>query len=845
MLSGLQLDKSPPLASLSEVENRSWVHVERVETATGEVLRIEGWVFAEAGPPLERVRVITPEQTRPAIFPIPRPDVAATFPKARHAEASGFSIQLANPPRARFKLRLECSGAHENWNTFFETAVAASGTMPTNLENSRPPGTPPASDLPHPGFYLWFDEPLDWTKLARRFRVSGWCFCRDYSPIEAIRMRVGSREFPGSYGIFRADVAAMHEESAATFKSGFEIILEAPRGRTTLVVEVRRGDEHWEEIFSRKIRAPLINLRPVADAQLWKIGDYRTWIRRYDTLSGADRRDIKTQIAALPKQPLISILMPVYNPAAAQLREAIESVRAQLYPHWELCLVDDASTASHVRQILNRYAKRDPRIKVSFRERNGGIAAASNDALGLTTGEFVALVDDDDLLAPAALYFVALEIGQHPEAQLLYSDEDKLDIMGRRGNAHFKPDWNPALFLAQNFFSHLGVFKSGLIKETGFRAGFEGSQDYDLVLRCVEKVAPEQIRHIPRVLYHWRMSEKSAALNFNAKPHARVAAIKAVTQHLKRRRIAAEVRSSGDEDFRRIRYFLPNDTPPVSILIPTRDLFELLQPCVESILGKTIYPNFELVLIDNDSREPESLGFLDQIAREPRVRILRSPGEFNFGRLNNFGVTQADSELIALLNNDLIVITPDWLGEMVSQALQPGVGAVGARLLYPDDRIQHAGVILGGGGVAAHAHKGLPRSNHGYFSRAILVQELSAVTAACMLVRRKAYLEVGGFDEEHLKVAFNDVDFCLRLRQHGYRIIYTPYAEFYHHESASRGLEDTVRKNQRFEAEIKYMHDTWGETLERDPAYNPNFSLASADFTLAFPPRVSFPWRKQ
>ena len=341
------------------------------------------------------------------------------------------------------------------------------------------------------------------------------------------------------------------------------------------------------------------------------------------------------------------------------------------------------------------------------------------------------------------------------------------------------------------------------------------------------------------------MSEKSAALNFNAKPHARAAAIKAVTQHLKRRRIAAEVTSSGDEDFRRIRYFLPNDKPPVSILIPTRDLLELLQPCVESILGKTIYPNFELVLIDNDSREPESLGFLDQIAREPRVRILRSPGEFNFGRLNNFGVTQADSEFIALLNNDLIVITPDWLGEMVSQALQPGVGAVGARLLYPDDRIQHAGVILGGGGVAAHAHKGLPRSNHGYFSRAILVQELSAVTAACMLVRRKAYLEVGGFDEEHLKVAFNDVDFCLRLRQHGYRIIYTPYAEFYHHESASRGLEDTVRKNQRFEAEIKYMHDTWGETLERDPAYNPNFSLASADFTLAFPPRVSFPWRKQ
>jgi GT2 family glycosyltransferase len=836
------LDKSPALASLSEVDKKSWVHVERVVTATGEVIRIEGWVFPESGARLQQVRAITPAGNQDALFPLDRPDVAAAFPAAEHAKASGFAIQLAPAPREEFKLQLEAADADGNWNAFFQTKVAATGGV--EEEQVRPPGSPAPADFPHPAYYLWFDEPNDWRKLPRRFRISGWCFRRDYKPIDAIRVRIGRREFPGSYGVFRADVAETHQENAATFKSGFEVTAEAPRGRADLVVEVHHAETGWVEIYSRKISAPLINLRPIADAQLWEIGDYATWIKRYDTLRANDRREIRAQIERLGRRPLISVLMPVYNPAPEDLRAALESVRAQLYPYWELCVVNDASPSRQVDRILARYARRDRRITVKRRSVNGGIAAASNDALALTTGEFVALLDDDDVLAPTALFFVACEIDTHPEARLIYSDEDKLDVIGRRGNAHFKPDWNYSLFLAQNFFSHLGVFESELIKKVGFRQGFEGSQDYDLVLRCIEQVEPKQIRHIPRLLYHWRMSEKSAALNFNAKPHARAAAIKAVSEHLSRQNITAEVTSSGDEDFRRIRYLLPNELPGVTIVMPTRDLVERLQPCVESILAKTTYPNFELVVIDNDTKDPESLNFLRQLATTSRVRLLSCPGEFNFGRLNNFGVAQVETEFVALLNNDLSVITSDWLEEMVSQALRPGIGAVGARLLYPDDRIQHAGVILGGGGIGAHAHKGLPRSNHGYFSRAILAQELSAVTAACLLVRRKVYQEVGGFEEEHLRIAFNDVDFCLRLRKRGYRIVYTPCAEFYHHESASRGLEDSVRKNQRFEAEIRYMHDTWGEQLEFDPAYNPNLSLTSADFTLAFPPRISLPWRR-
>ncbi|HYR79016.1 MAG TPA: glycosyltransferase, partial [Candidatus Dormibacteraeota bacterium] len=490
------------------MEKRCWVHVERVPTASGEVVRIEGWVFAETGEQLKQVRAVTPNGTHPAVFPIPRADVAAAYPDVDQSEASGFAIQLADPPRSRFKLQLECASPNENWNVFFRTSVVAAGEA-----DVRSPGTEPGAELPHPGFYLWFDEPLDWTKLPRRFRISGWCFCRDSSPIEAIRVRIGAREFPGSYGVFRADVARMHRENAATFKSGFEIIAEAPRGRATLVVEVRRPGDKWEEIFSKKIRAPLINLRPIADSQLWEIGDYATWIKRYDTLRLSDRREIRAHIERFATTPLISIVMPVYNPSPAHLRAAIQSVRGQLYPHWELCVVDDASPAKHVERILARYAKHDRRIKIQRREQNGGIAAASNDALGLTTGDFVALLDDDDMLAPAALYFVACEINEHPDAQLIYSDEDKLDTTGRRSNAHFKPDWNWPLFLAQNFFSHLGVFKTDLIKRLGFRAGFEGSQDYDLVLRCAEQIEPRQIRHIPRLLYHWRMSEKSAALN--------------------------------------------------------------------------------------------------------------------------------------------------------------------------------------------------------------------------------------------------------------------------------------------------------------------------------------------
>jgi glycosyltransferase involved in cell wall biosynthesis len=828
------------------LEFHSWLYFSFAEP---EFVRVDGWVVRE-DQEIKQIRVIAYGKKWYGYYGIPRRDVGQAFPHLRNAAFSGLALRIPRHADAT-EIVLEAQNSAGRWETFFRDNIRFPRTsprrIPTLAEKARKvfrrEDSAPIDRWEGLGgqYVCWVDEPLDWRKIARRFRLSGWCFSKAGETIHAIRARVGGREFPGNYGLFRADVAAAYDERPGAFKSGFDIVVEAPRRKATLFLDAQKTDGSWKEVFSRQIRAPLISLRASADRPLWQIGNYAEWIKRYDTLRLTDRRKIKAHIRIFPKRPLISVIMPVYNPTAEHLETAIKSVRAQLYPDWELCIVDDASPSRHVQPILRYYEKLDRRIKVCFRQTNGGIATASNEALGLTSGEYVALLDDDDELAPTALYFIAHEINQHPSVQLIYSDEDKLDVSGQRTNAHFKTDWNGQLFLAQNFFSHLGVFRSKLIKQLGFRPDFDGSQDYDLVLRCAEKLEPRQIRHIPRVLYHWRMSAQSAALNFHAKPHARAAAIRAVQEHFERRTIAAEVMSSGDEDFRRIRYSLPTSNPSVSIIIPTRDMVDVLRPCLQSILERTNYPRFEIIVIDNQSRDSETSTYLAEIAQDARVRILSHDSQFNYGRLNNFGVNSANSDFVALLNNDLAVIDPDWLREMVSQGIQPGVAAVGARLLYPDNRLQHGGVIIGGGGVAAHAHKGLPPENHGYFARAILAQELSAVTAACMLVRRNAYLEVRGFDEEYLRVAFNDVDFCLRLLQRGYRIIYTPYAQLYHFESASRGLEDTVSKHERFVAEIAYMKKKWADVLLRDPHYNPNLSLEKL-FTLAFPPRLSKPW---
>jgi len=566
---------------------------------------------------------------------------------------------------------------------------------------------------------------------------------------------------------------------------------------------------------------------------------YSSWVRANDTPSKADIRRCLQQSAAFPRRPTLSVLMPVFDPEPAILDKAITSVRDQAYPLWELCIADDASTNPAVAAVIRRHAAADPRIKVRFRGHRGNISAASNTALEMATGDFVALLDHDDLLPPLALYWVAESINRHPDARLFYSDEDKIDGRGRRFDPHFKSDFNHVLLLAQNMISHLGVYRRDLVVSLGgFRIGFEGAQDHDLALRCVAAVSRDQIVHIPRILYHWRAIAGSTAVSSDEKPVAVTAARLAVTEHVRRFDSDATVEPAPESSIHfRIRHSLPSPAPLVSIVICTRDHEWLLRTAIESIREKTTYPHYEIVVLDNGSREAAALEYLASLAGRPGITVIRDDSPFNYSRLNNIAVRHSRGQVLCLLNDDIEVLAPGWLEEMVSFAVQPDVGGVGARLWYPDGRLQHGGVIIGAGGVAGHAHPRLAKGERGYFSRAVLQQELSAVTGACLAVRREVFDEVGGLDEQ-IAVAFNDVDLCLRIRAAGYRIIWTPFAELIHHESASRGYEDNPEKLARFQREIRFMQERWGATLTTDPYYNPNLSMQSGDYSLA-PPRHS------
>jgi O-antigen biosynthesis protein len=565
-------------------------------------------------------------------------------------------------------------------------------------------------------------------------------------------------------------------------------------------------------------------------------GDYGEWIARTAALNAPASKALAEEAARWQAPPLISVLMPTYNPRPAWLREAIASVRAQSYGRWELCIADDASTDPEVVALLEACAREEARIRWVRRPVNGHISEASNSALALAQGDWVVLMDHDDLLAPDALLRVAHEIRSRPDVRMIYSDEDKIDASGRRYNPYFKPDWNLDLFRSQNIFSHLGAYQRALVDEVGgFRKGFEGAQDYDLALRCIERVKPRQIRHLPHVLYHWRAHAESTAQSAGAKPYAEVAGEQALNEHFARIGLAA--RSESTPHGYRMHLAAPERWPRVSLIIPTRDALGLVRQCIESIVMRSSYPDYEIVLVDNGSTDPEALRYFEQLRHLPGFQVIRDDGPFNYSALNNAAVAQASGDVIALVNNDIEVITADWLEQMVAIALQPGVGAVGAKLLYPDNTVQHAGVLLGLGGIAGHAHKHLARADGGYFNRAQLVQSFVAVTAACLVVRKAVYQEVGGLEETKLKVSYNDVDFCLRLREAGYRNVWTPYAELYHHESATRPRDQDPAQRERVEREEGYMRTRWGALLEQDPAHNPNLSLAAEDFRLAWPPR--------
>lgn len=562
---------------------------------------------------------------------------------------------------------------------------------------------------------------------------------------------------------------------------------------------------------------------------------YARWILHNEPQGSTGKAVLKKRLEQLESRPLFSIIVPVYNPPPAALEEMIASVRGQIYPDWELCIANDASTLPYVREIVDRAANEDSRIKVVHRPVNGHICQASNSALDLSSGEWIAMLDHDDTLAPHALLYLAEYVVGHPAAQLIYSDEDKINENGSRFDPFFKPDYSPELLLAQNYINHLTAIRRTLVCGLGgWRTGFEGSQDHDLILRVVETLNADEIGHIPQILYHWRAHAGSTALENSEKNYALQAGEAAVRDHLSRTGRPATVEIMEDVHHFRVRYDAPEQEPLVSLIVPTRDKASVLKIAVDSILERSTYQNYEIIIIDNGSIEKNTFDYFDSLRQLSNISIIKYPKPFNYSSINNFGVKKSRGSIIGLINNDIEVITPDWIEEMSSWASRREIGCVGAKLYYPDRSIQHAGVILGLGGCAGHSHKYFPHDAPGYFYRLRLHQNLSAVTAACLFVRRDVFDEVGGLDER-LAVAFNDVDFCLRVREAGYRNLFTPFAELYHHESISRGAEDTPAKMARAAKEVKFMKNRWGDMLLRDPFYSPNLTLDSEDFALNAP----------
>lgn len=545
-----------------------------------------------------------------------------------------------------------------------------------------------------------------------------------------------------------------------------------------------------------------------------------------------NKEELKIQRRTVfPKPIKFSILVPLYNTPKNFLEDMITSVRNQTYENWELCLADGSGGEHlYVGKICRKARRKDSRIKYQKLERNLGISENTNRCIEMSVGDYLGLLDHDDILHPSALFEV-MKVICDKGADFIYTDENTFSKTPKDAYCpNFKPDFAPDTLRSLNYICHFTVFDRNLLKQTGlYRKDFDGSQDYDMVLRLTEKA--EHIVHIPKILYYWRAHSASVASDASAKPYVVDTAKKALTEHLNRVGLEGMVTDSTVRTTYKINYQI-NGNPLISILIPNKDHIDDLQKCIGSIQEITTYPNYEIVVIENNSTEEDTFAYYEKLRSYPNISVVTWDGPFNYSAINNFGFQHTKGDYVVLLNNDIEVITPDWLQKMLMFAQRKDVGAVGAMLYYPDDTIQHAGVILGIGGVAGHSHKYFKRSSYGNMGRLTYAQNISAVTGACMMLPRRVFEEVHGLDET-FAVAFNDVDFCMRIRKAGYLIVFTPYAELYHYESKSRGLEDTPEKKKRFEKEVLLFQIRWKKELEAgDPYYNPNFTLDTEDFSI-------------
>ncbi len=643
----------------------------------------------------------------------------------------------------------------------------------------------------------------------------------DMDKIAALRTRIKYEACKNDLERYKARQQDYEEKKAAykKYKAAYEEILVSTCWRVTKPIRIL-GDS------LKKLKAALQNMRnggsKTSKRQSLGYDKAQTFELSRHTRQEQERKRFTKDIQ-------FSILTPLYNTPKAFLKAMLDSVVGQTYANWELCLADGSGAGyEYVGKICKKYAKRDKRLKYKKLEKNEGIGGNTNRCIEMAGGDYIALLDHDDVLHPAALFEVMSAICDQG-ADMVYTDEG---IFSKRPQdayiVHYKPDYSPDTLRAHNYICHLNVFSCGLLEQAGrYSIEYDGSQDYDMTLRITEKAV--NIVHIPKILYFWRAHKDSVAAGLEAKPYAFNAAKRALADHLNRIGLDGRVEDARFLSTYRINYAIHN-APMVSIIIPNKDQASVLKNCVDSILTKSTYTNYEIIIVENNSVEAATFDYYNTLKNPARVRVIQFYGEFNYSTVNNLGAKRAKGDILLLLNNDTEVITPNWIEEMLMFAQREDVGAVGAMLYYPDDTIQHGGVILGIGDVAGHSHRHFKRNTGGYMSRPYIVQNLSAVTGACVMIPKRVYDKINGLDEGYA-VAFGDVDLCMRIREEGYLIVFTPYAELYHHESISRGPDDTPENSTRSKLETKHFHSKWFEVLEKgDPYYNPNLTLATEDF---------------
>ncbi|HEY3938845.1 MAG TPA: glycosyltransferase [Bryobacteraceae bacterium] len=666
--------------------------------------------------------------------------------------------------------------------------------------------------------YLMCDEPLLTDRKLRSgpITVRGWCLCED--GVDAVELEVpGLPLFRVQPSMLRPDVKKAHPDLDTTGRAGFLIEFDSlllPKGSYPLTLRLISLGTVAREVKS------LVEI----DHEKGFSSDYQRWIQEFER-PGEDL--IQLKLPSFVRQPLISVLVPVYNTEPGELTAALESVLSQSYQHWELCVADDFSDRSEVHEILDRFAAKDRRIKVAYQQQRGGISRTSNAAWQMATGEYICFLDHDDTLAPHALAYVCEALNQNPSAEVLYSDEDKIDTQGKRLEPFCKPDWSPDLLLSENYMCHLLVLRRDLAQKIGlFDPVLDGSQDYDLILRAAEQAS--HVAHVPKILYHWRAGVASTASSMEHKQYSLNAARKALEQSCRRSAAGAHVEPGSVPGRWRVRYPIPEGTR-VSIIIAAGGRIEVLQANLNSIFGKTTYLDYEIVVIDNSRTNTVEKAVRDFQAGHSNLRYIDWRNKpFNYSAINNAAARQCTSPVLLFLNDDTSVITPDWLQAMLELVLRPEVGAVGGKLLYPNGAIQHAGVVMGIYDNCGHAFKGMDGSTGHYFDFTDVIRDVSAVTGACLMTRSSVFWQADGFDEKQFAVAFNDVDLCLKIGAFGYRVLYTPHAVLYHHESLSKTAKDLTPHPE----EVAAMRSKWKDLIANDPYYSPNLTRNDEDYSL-------------